>query len=125
MAIGPVPLHVIRDMPRQFHDWLRQLQEQVGSGSGGLVPWANIDTTGSNLTDLVTRLHSSLQSLQGGTSGEYYHLTSAQHTGLTAPPYTAGTFTIATGTYKIMVKRLSLTTTQRVTLAGTARLRIT
>lgn len=38
--------------------------------------------------------------------------------------YTPGSFTVATGRYASMVKRLQLTTTQRATLAGTARLRI-
>ena len=124
MALAPVPLNDIRSLPYPFQDWLRQLRNHVGS-SAGLVPWANVDKTGSTLTDIVTRLHNALQSIQGGTSGEYYHLTSAQHTGLTAPPYAAGTFTLATGTYKIMVKNLTLTSTQRATLAGTSRLRIT
>ena len=45
----------------------------------GAIPWAVIDTAGSNLTDIATRTHVSLQSLQGGTAAEYYHLTSAQH----------------------------------------------
>jgi len=39
--------------------------------------------------------------------------------------YAPGSFTVATGNYSIMSKRLELTTTQRATLAGTARLRIT
>ena len=48
-------------------------------GTTGAIPWATIDTAGSNLTDIATRTHVSLQSLQGGTAAEYYHLTSAQH----------------------------------------------
>jgi hypothetical protein len=39
-------------------------------------------------------------------------------------PYAAGTFTVATGLANLQVKNLTLTTTQRMTLAGTARLRI-
>jgi hypothetical protein len=39
--------------------------------------------------------------------------------------YAPGSFTVATGNYAVMVRRLELTTTQRATLAGTARLRIT
>lgn len=38
--------------------------------------------------------------------------------------YAPGSFTVATGNYAVMVKRLELTTTQRSTLQGTARLRI-
>lgn len=39
-------------------------------------------------------------------------------------PYLMGSFTVPTGNGAVMVKRLQLTTTQRLTLAGTARLRI-
>lgn len=38
--------------------------------------------------------------------------------------YAPGSFTVATGQYAIMSKRLTLTTTQRVTIAGDGRLRI-
>lgn len=38
--------------------------------------------------------------------------------------YATGSFTAATGTFALMVNHLTLTSTQRVTLAGTARLRI-
>jgi hypothetical protein len=39
-------------------------------------------------------------------------------------PYAAGSFTLATGRGALMVQRLELTTTQRATLQGTARLSI-
>ena len=39
--------------------------------------------TGSNLIDILTRRHRDLQDLQGGTTAEYYHLTSAQRSTLT------------------------------------------
>tara|TARA_R110000868_G_scaffold374652_1_gene639138 strand:- start:1526 stop:1792 length:267 start_codon:yes stop_codon:yes gene_type:complete len=39
--------------------------------------------------------------------------------------YAPGSFTVATGNFALHVKRLTLTTTQRATLAGDARLRIT
>jgi hypothetical protein len=38
--------------------------------------------------------------------------------------YAPGAFTVAAGQYAIMSKRLTLTTTQRVTLASDSRLRI-
>lgn len=49
----------------------------------GAIPWSVIDFTGSNITDIASRAHNDLQSIQGGSAGEYYHLTSAQHTSLT------------------------------------------
>jgi len=39
-------------------------------------------------------------------------------------PYAMGTVTLTTGNGALMVKRLTLTTTQRMTLQGTCRLRI-
>lgn len=47
------------------------------------IAWSKISKSGSNLTDLATYTHNSLQSLQGGVATEYYHLTSTQHTNLT------------------------------------------
>lgn len=83
MAINPLPLADIGDFPFSFQEWLRQIQLLVG-GTTGLIPWANVSKTGSNLTDLVTRVHNDLQSIQGGAAGEEYHLTLAQNTDLVA-----------------------------------------
>jgi len=57
-------------------EWFRQLRNyitQVGS-----VPWSIIDFTGSTLSSIASRSHQVLQALQGGTTGEYYHLTNAK-----------------------------------------------
>ena len=50
----------------------------------GSIPWSVIDFTGSDVVDISARLHNTLQSIQGGTSGEYYHLTSAEYTAFQA-----------------------------------------
>ena len=39
-------------------------------------------------------------------------------------PYASGSFTVATGSGAMHVGRLTLTSTERLTLAGTARLRL-
>jgi hypothetical protein len=75
-----------------WNDWYEKLRDLINTGAVSTT-WANIDFSGSNITDIVNRAHNNLQSLQGGTAGEYYHLTSAQHTTLTALP------TISSGTY--------------------------
>lgn len=62
-------------------EWFRQLRNYVGSA--GSIPWSVINFAGSTIADIATRSHQLLQSLQGGTTGQYYHLTSAQHTDLT------------------------------------------
>ena len=72
-----------------WNDWYEKIRNLINSGTISQL-WASIDFTASNITDIVTRAHNNLQSFQGGTAGEYYHLTSAQNT-------TVGT--LASGTY--------------------------
>lgn len=83
MASG-LPPPPVNDQPGSFAwlEWYRQLRNYVSTS--GSVPWYIINFSGSNLTDLATRLHNNLQGLQGGTSGEQYHLTAAQHAALIA-----------------------------------------
>lgn len=64
--------------------------------STGTIAWDLVDKSGSDLADLATRDHASLQNIQGGTTGERYHLTQAQHTfliALVAGELAAGTWT--------------------------------
>ena len=62
-----------------WNDWYERLRTLVNQGSISVL-WSSINFTGSNLTDLVTRAHNNLQSIQGGGGGEHYHLTAAEHT---------------------------------------------
>lgn len=59
-------------------DWYRQVADFVG-GTVNAIAWTSVDKTGSDLADLAARAHNDLQTIQGGSSGEYYHLTSAEH----------------------------------------------
>lgn len=73
-------------------EWFRQLRNyitQVGS-----VPWSIIDFTGSTISSIASRSHQALQAQQGGSSGEYYHLTNSDYSRyktLEAVTPTAGT----------------------------------
>lgn len=64
-----------------WNDWYEKLRTVVNSGAIS-VTWSNINFTGSTLSSIASRPHSSLQSIQGGGVGEYYHLTAAQHAAL-------------------------------------------
>jgi len=64
-----------------WNDWYEKLRTVVNTGAIS-VTWTNINFTGSNITSIASRAHNNLQSIQGGTSGEYYHLTAAQHASL-------------------------------------------
>ena len=90
LALPPVPIGESTDS-FAWQQWYLAL-DRLYNGTG-TVAWALIDKTGSNLADLATRDHASLQSMQGGATGERYHLTAAQHTNLT------GAGTITSGTY--------------------------
>jgi len=83
MATG-LPPPPINDQPGSFTwlEWYRQLRDYISTN--GSVPWYIINFAGSNITDIATRDHDSLQNLDGGTAGEHYHLTAAQHAALSA-----------------------------------------
>jgi len=66
-----------------WNDWYEKLRTVVNTGAIS-VTWSNINFTGSTITSIASRAHNNLQSFQGGTTGEYYHLTAAQHAALGA-----------------------------------------
>ena len=84
VVLPPPP---VNDQPGSFTwmEWYRQLRNYVSTS--GSVPWYIIDFAGSNITDIASRAHNNLQGLQGGTSGEKYHLTAAQYSALAAGPH--------------------------------------
>jgi hypothetical protein len=62
-----------------WRDWFTRLRNYVVDK--GQILWSQINFTGSKITDIQSRSHQDLQSLQGGTSNQYFHLTSAEYTG--------------------------------------------
>lgn len=84
MADTGLPPPPINDKPGSFTwmEWYRQLRNYVSTT--GSVPWYVINFAGSNITDIALRAHNDLQTVQGGTAGERYHLTAAQHAALAA-----------------------------------------
>jgi hypothetical protein len=79
-----LPPPPIQDKPGSFTwlEWYRLLRNYVATS--GSIPWAIIDFAGSSISDIASRSHQQLQALQGGTTGEYYHLTAAQASALAA-----------------------------------------
>ena len=88
MSLPPYP---IGSDPSSFEmqQWYLSLQSQFDTA--GALAWDLVDKAGSDLADLATRDHASLQNMQGGTTGERYHLTSTQSTALAGS--TQGTWT--------------------------------
>ena len=80
--IPPIPKELLTPDSHVWRDWFNNLRNILVGAIEGTVAWAAINFTGSNITDLVSRRHSDLQNLQGGTAGQYYHLTATQLTNL-------------------------------------------
>lgn len=105
-SLPPVPLGTPSgDNINMWADWYSRIRDLLNGGLN--IRWDALDKTGSQLSDIATRPHSQLQSiqgssdayhvsstqytwlsglshnglntLQGGTTNEYYHLTSAQY----------------------------------------------
>lgn len=70
-------------------EWFRQLRAYISTT--GSVPWSIIDFAGSTLSSIASRSHQVLQSLQGGTTGEYYHLTQSNYNEVTTNLDLSGT----------------------------------
>lgn len=79
MAVNTLPPPPINDKPGSYTwlEWYRQLRAYVSTS--GSVPWYIINFAGSNITDIALRNHADLQSMQGGTAGEHYHLNATQY----------------------------------------------
>lgn len=67
MAAGvpPPPLN----SPSGSYYWLEWYTSLTNFLNGTNIPWANLNFAGSNLNDIQTRHHNTLQSIQGGTAG--------------------------------------------------------
>lgn len=66
-------------------DWYNKLYRYLKTT--GSILWSTIDFSGSNITDIQTRAHNSLQSFQGGQAGEYYHLNAAEYDKVHGQPW--------------------------------------
>lgn len=55
-----------------WQDWFRKVREYVVNP--GTVSWGTINFAGSSLADIQSRDHNVLQGVQGGASGQFYHL---------------------------------------------------
>lgn len=67
MAVGvpPPPLN----SPSGSYYWLEWYTNLTNFLNGTNIPWSNLNFTGSNLHDILTRKHNTLQNVQGGNAG--------------------------------------------------------
>jgi len=80
--VPPIPI----DAPFGSYNWQDWYQKvRIAINDAANLKWSQFtDFTGSNLNQIQTRSHQSLQNLQGGGGGNYYHLTAAQNTSLSS-----------------------------------------
>lgn len=76
-GITPIPLSDLKQLPQSYQLWFLRIKDILDQSLTDVIPWSQINTSGSNLTDITTRLHSSLQSIVG--SSDAYHLSQAQY----------------------------------------------
>lgn len=111
-GLAPIPNQPVGNS-HEWREWFFRLWESLG-GAEGQIFFTDLNFTGSNITDIETRAHNTLQGLQGGNLGgtEYYHLDATTYANVLALP-TFGT---------IVTQNLGLTatiTTAPLTLGGT------
>ena len=121
MALGPPPLHtpITSTLWKRYFE--RLSQQLGGTAEGGVGYFNGLNFTSSNITSILTRNHNDTQNTQGGSSGERYHLTAAQHTGVTAGGNFAKSVTdsITAGTTQTQAGATALTKDiNRVTTVG-------
>lgn len=80
--LPPIPKEPLTPDSHIWRDWFNGLRNVLIGAIQGVVSWASINFTGSDIKDIVARSHQDLQNLQGGAAGQYYHLTSTQLTNL-------------------------------------------
>lgn len=62
-------------LPQAWLKWFSMIREEISSTASAAASWANIDKTGSKLTDIQVRKHSDLQNLN---SASHAHPTQSQ-----------------------------------------------
>jgi len=82
------------------------------------------DTKISDLTAVTTPAGTDEFAVNQAGTSKKMTLNQIQSFSFTGGDYAPGSFTVATGSFALMVKQLTITGTQVVTLNGTARLRI-
>lgn len=75
MAAGVPPPPI--NSPAGSYYWIEWYKGLTDFLNGTNIPWASLNFTGSNITDILTRHHNDLQDIQGGTTAYHYHLIAA------------------------------------------------
>ena len=80
--LPPIPKEPIEPNSHVWREWFNSIRNVIVNTAQGVIAWASLNFAGSNIKDIVTRNHNDLQTIQGGTANQYYHLTATQLTNL-------------------------------------------
>ncbi|HET8689178.1 MAG TPA: hypothetical protein VFM18_21410 [Methanosarcina sp.] len=61
-----------------WNDWYNKLRSLVNN-IGTSIQWVNLNFAGSKIEDIASRQHNKLQSIQGGATAEYNHLSNNEY----------------------------------------------
>lgn len=111
----PPPPNANEDMnDYSWRDWFRFLRDYLVKV--GAISWQIINFTGSSIKDIIDRKHNDLQSIQGGSTNEHYHLSSAQSDIINKMTWNVddGTINLAMNTSGVVSQQIGLETYYRV-----------
>lgn len=115
MAAGVPPPPI--NSPSGSYYWLEWYKSLTDFINGTNIPWSNLNFTGSNLKDIITRNHNDLQNIQGGsgttqTDGQHFHMSgrgNVSSTGTATGLPTGWSCTrVSAGVYNIVTTGLSV-----------------
>ena len=108
-----LPRPPVTDDKRQWQQWFEAVYRLLGKAIG--IPWGAVDKTGSKLSDIETRPHSQLQSIEGtGTR----HITAAENSEITALDALSTGVVAKTGNAAYSVRTITGTTDEIVVTYG-------
>lgn len=99
----PAPLQDVKQLPPSYQLWFNAIRKLINDNVVGSISWSRIDTSGSSLSDITTRTHNLLTAMDGGTTGQYFHLTDSQHKNLTALTTVTTNTTLGTSNGYVLV----------------------
>lgn len=117
----PAPLQDVKQLPPSYQLWFNAIRKLINDNVVGSISWSRIDTSGSSLSDITTRTHNLLTAMDGGTTGQYFHLTDSQHKNLTALTTLTTNTTLDTSHGYVLVNSTSGTITITLPAATTRK----
>jgi hypothetical protein len=102
-----------QELPAELQRWFQLVYARLRAANVGTISFTDLNFTGGNLTEIPTRNHNDLQTIQGGSTTDRQHLTTAQVTAIAT-----NTSDIATIKAEIAAGLTVTITTAKLTTGG-------